>query len=68
MYIFYTNVQKYVVGKIFKMFLKQGCIYLIKNTVKYRKIWYIFWWIECSKEQYLFETEIICNIINVTID
>ncbi len=23
------------------------------------------WWIESSKEQYLFETEIFCNIINV---
>ncbi len=25
----------------------------------------ILWWIESSKEQHLFETEIFCNIINV---
>ncbi len=36
----YSTTQKFRVGKIFKMFLKevssahQGCIYLIKNTVK----------------------------------
>ncbi len=27
----------------------------------------IFWWVECSKEQHLFEIEIFCNITNMFI-
>ncbi len=31
--------------------------------------WYIYfmiiWWIECLKEQHLFEVEIFCNILNI---
>ncbi len=41
----HTTIQKFGVGKIILMFLKevsyayQGCIYLIKNTVKTVTLW-----------------------------
>ncbi len=43
---------------------KHFCVensYIFAEAVIFR----LHWWIESSKEQHLFETEIFCNIINV---